>query len=1293
MTTIVNISKKNKIKKNIAFDFNEDDADIDECKQHKNCNTTDFCDCNFNSNFAYLSDMNKIKIQDEPISITNFLKDKKIQTKVKKGVYILLCENNNELIKHKSEKKKSYFYHKNIDFENEMTKWHREWQENFDENEVHIGTRWADAKVGNNILEFQYSYILEDTVYERSKNYTDKNYNIIWIIECNKCVNIEKIDDKYIITFINELWKYENFKRLKNIYLEYENNIYKISPSEVKSNVIIVQENINKKDFIESIKKNINILETEHDKPIIYYNQRGAGCGKTFESIQLLDKDERFLYKNTFIYLTKMNSAINPIKNEFKKQKDKYIDNLTFDETDDDANNDCKQHKISYINKITGQQCKVIIGTIDSFIYAISNKLHNGRDFFSGLLKSIIEGEDQIKTNGNIEYTREKINDTSYRSKYPKTKKSVVKINKQCLIIVDEAQDLGDMYIKCLDTIIQKTGVDLYIIGDKLQSLWYEHNVFTYLEMNKLNESTITTIEKHIGDNIVRRFHNSLFPDIINKVIKFKKYGLPEICGICNKTVNCEYHISHKNIEKQTNAFEIFELPEIYSNDYDVDKVNRVIEDITKKMDNEINNRILINEQIKQENIKNNTNYPIINYTPNNFLFIFPYMKKNYLAQTLEMRLQEYWIRKFSDKYYIDNVLKNDNFWKDNLNDDIYNKYVYLHKSDDGRSINLDESENATRLLSIHASKGNGCEIVFLLGVSEKILMLYSKEKDNLMYESLLHVALTRQKEKLYIGIVYNNDDIHNRLKQFDPPKNQEILPSINISKYHNYEKIINELSENDDFYSHIKNIIDENTEYKYIMTNFSKKENNVVIDFGHHIIRRCIMEYFWMLNVIQHPKTNLSENDANQFLTIITKLSKLEIIKYEYSNYRDILHDINKKKKEANETFSIYTLKFFPLLIFKSNDNVTYAKYGDIIFDIIKHIQTKIKKSVANKKIPVLCPIESVILMHMRDIYDNLQYAEITVMNVYSIIYNYDNCSSSITEDHSINNNCICNKKFTSHNYDRNEIYFKDIRKSITLHYNNIILISEMFENHIKKISNTLNDSSEYKYNVWKKINYYKDNNLINIFDIYTLIAYNDFNVIHYIFSPQLNILNINKIMISTLLHNYIMKNIYPNDYENYTKYNSKNIYACVVSFDFPETILINLNIDRDNDIIKNYIQSYIFNKYEYINKSAYQLYNYYKINRDGKKNSIEKMCEVLNKKENERCPDYIKSFFKDLRKKIDYVKKEGKDSIMEIIKVCENENNFLTELNERLLYEIKLLFNNINQTKDNDSDDINDF
>ncbi len=86
---------------------------------------------------------------------------------------------------------------------------------------------------------------------------------------------------------------------------------------------------------------------------------------------------------------------------------------------------------------------------------------------------------------------------------------------------------------------------------------------------------------------------------------------------------------------------------------------------------------------------------------------------------------------------------------------------------------------------------------------------------------------------------------------------------------------------------------------------------------------------------------------------------------------------------------------------------------------------------------------------------------------------------------------------------------------------------------------------------------------------------------------------------------------------------------------FDFLETILINLNIDRDNDIIKNYIQSYIFNKYEYINKSAYQLYNYYKINRDGKKNSIEKMCEVLDKKENKRCPDYIKSFFKDLRKK----------------------------------------------------------
>jgi superfamily I DNA/RNA helicase len=102
-------------------------------------------------------------------------------------------------------------------------------------------------------------------------------------------------------------------------------------------------------------------------------------------------------------------------------------------------------------------------------------------------------------------------------------------------------------------------------------------------------------------------------------------------------------------------------------------------------------------------------------------------------------------------------------FWTKRLGPD---KHIYLHRSVEGQTINLKESENATRILSIHTSKGNGCEVVFLLGCTEQALRVFSKQTGNLVYDSLLHVAITRQKKSLYIGVDNDYDDIYRRIKK-----------------------------------------------------------------------------------------------------------------------------------------------------------------------------------------------------------------------------------------------------------------------------------------------------------------------------------------------------------------------------------------------------------------------------------------------------------------------------------------------------------------------------------------------
>ena len=174
-----------------------------------------------------------------------------------------------------------------------------------------------------------------------------------------------------MIYFFGDYWKFEHFICHNFIFLNYEDKIYKVNPNEIKSNMIDVIECKTKKDFIKSLKNKKNIWsEEEIPQCILYHNQRGAGCGKTYESIQLMDKNEKFKHKNIFIYLTKAHTAKDVIYNELLEQYDRgSLNNLEIPE--EGYNISGKQYKINYYNKETESECKIIIGTIDSFMYAI----------------------------------------------------------------------------------------------------------------------------------------------------------------------------------------------------------------------------------------------------------------------------------------------------------------------------------------------------------------------------------------------------------------------------------------------------------------------------------------------------------------------------------------------------------------------------------------------------------------------------------------------------------------------------------------------------------------------------------------------------------------------------------------------------------------------------------------------------------------------------------------------------------------------------------------------------------
>ena len=361
-----------------------------------------------------------------------------------------------------------------------------------------------------------------------------------------------------------------------------------------------------------------------------------------------------------------------------------------------------------------------------------------------------------------------------------------IKLNKKLLLIGDEMQDLSEEYIKAIIKITRDRYVDFYGVGDLLQSISIKKNSFRFLCKNELPNDTINII-KFNPSNICRRFNNKELINFVNLMIPFKnqEYNLPEI--------------QSSNITEYKNSLTIFSGITIFATDKDEVKIKEEIEKIMEFYNYEV--------------IKNN-------YKPNDFLIVTPYTNKNPLVDYLNNEIRTYWNKKY--------------------NDFNYNKYSVFHKSDTGSSIDLSESDEATRIVSIHSSKGDGRPVVFLIGINESVLKLFSYETNNLIYDSLFHVALTRMKKKLYIRFEENNDDIHHKIMKYFEKNNisHNFKPCLKINNKNkienlvciNIEKNFNILRENIINFTNYNNL--EITE---------KLENKNIIDMKHHLIRYII--------------------------------------------------------------------------------------------------------------------------------------------------------------------------------------------------------------------------------------------------------------------------------------------------------------------------------------------------------------------------------------------------------------------------------------------------------------------
>ncbi len=101
------------------------------------------------------------------------------------------------------------------------------------------------------------------------------------------------------------------------------------------------------------------------------------------------------------------------------------------------------------------------------------------------------------------------------------------------------------------------------------------------------------------------------------------------------------------------------------------------------------------------------------------------------------------------------------------------------------------------------------------------------------------------------------------------------------------------------------------------------------------------------------------------QINTILGKISCANICLFDnFISYYECLKCIDKNKYEKNNKHENTTnLKIIPILIMSGKISPVYSNYHDYLFKNIKRIQTKLSTSLKNNMMPILCPLEYVIL------------------------------------------------------------------------------------------------------------------------------------------------------------------------------------------------------------------------------------------------------------------------------------------------------------------------------------------
>lgn len=1013
-----------------------------------------------------------------------------------------------------------------------------------DDKQIIQHNRRADVCFDETVIEYQHSRITLEEVNSRNNDYKKLDKKVVWILDCTENVNPPiKLSSKYVeeerwLIDFEKKWHIKSTEECNIVYADFGDTIFRVPTSLIKQRMVVTGTPWHWDDEF----RHALVSDTSEYVPpqsTLTVRQDPHGSGKTYSlTHNIIYSEDHYDFQ---IVITKSHAAKQVVYEEFMSHMIK--SNLHYEENEEN-------HKyIVKFARTNGHKVMCIFGTADSLIYNICERKIKGTDKFIDLVKSVHKfGPTKLEgPKGRFRYAGER-----------------PRINKKTKIIIDEGTLLGEDYANAISTIMNICSCDVHLAGDVQQSVSYKRNLLRkimeeYIEHGIKIPFFSSNVEVHVEKgNKVRRFNQDLvnFRNIVmQKFIEQPSHNLQILTPVADTSVHHVRGIYGVELIDKINPCD----------DAESDEIKDAVEIIMYKFDEDV------------------TTY---NKLPNELMLVTVFVNNNPLMDEIQSKIHEYWNKKFNDAEWC-HKMKNIHGQKfeeivehfEGTKNKLDWKCVF-HRSEEGKPIDTRESKYATRIVSIHASQGDGRDIAYVIGLTESALKRFSGGLIDIQYESLLNVAISRMKEIIRVFLEKKHDDIFDRFIPLMPEEMvQQVAPNLNAKSYFNIVGAdIDNITDDHKLYNMVKDrvIYNENSEH-----------DKPLIDYSHHIIRMAVTNTIIHANLLirQFKRSEISE----QATTIFRIFANSKIKSCDSKEYYSIC------RKSNNRTIPV---------LFYNDGRALFRETHNRIIDILKRLQSFVNEwlSGIDKNLVKITPEDAVVLQYGIEIVKlyPIYKEEVKMDHVYDVVA------------------CYMNKN-------------EETPEKLQSHYDHISNIQILYRN----IINNFNDDWEWK--IYRSINLgnKKNGQCTQHFVLKSLISHlviDDQEAIPILFVPDIDELNIAKICCKVLLYTLVctqpeQKKSKDDTTPTWKYVNNKNIKICIAPVKKTQPIVVDvMDLVEDNiEIISEWLKKYVEGLLRIDLPQANKIAEYYRDDLDTARNTVREAYDDND------CPEYMYDAFKD--------------------------------------------------------------